>query len=74
MCVDRSYMLAELDPQKISTIACWLMEIYHVILARIGLGSDMKLNMIELEDRIWGYVLGTTMDLALLGCCKVQTL
>jgi hypothetical protein len=58
MRVDCSYVLAELDPRKISAIARWLMEIYCVILARTGLGSDMKLNVIKLEDQIQGYVLG----------------
>jgi len=52
MHLDHSYVLAELDPQKISAIAHWLMEIYHIILARTGLGSNMKLNVIKLEDRI----------------------
>ena len=50
MPVDSSYVLAELDPQKISAIAHRLMEIYRVILTRTGLGSDVKLNVIELED------------------------
>jgi hypothetical protein len=57
MRIDRSYVLAEPDPQKISAIACWLLDIYHVIFARMGLGSDVKLNLIELKDRIGGYVL-----------------
>src|SRR5216684_1738266 len=55
-----SYVLAEPDPQKVSAIARQLLEIYRVILARTGLGSDMKLNVIELEDRIGGYVIGAT--------------
>ena len=50
MHVDHSYMLAEPDPQKISAIAHWLMEINCIILTRMGLESDMKLNVIELED------------------------
>jgi hypothetical protein len=74
MCVDCSYVLAELDPRKISAIAHWLMEIYHIILARMGLRSNMKLNVIELEDRIRGYVLGATMDLAPPHRHEVQTL
>ena len=71
MRVDCSYVLAEPDPRKISAIAHRLMEINCVILARTGLGSNMKLNVIKLEDRIQGYVLGTTMDLALPCHCKV---
>ena len=47
-----SYVLVELDPQKVSAIAHRLLEIYRVILARAGLGSNVKLNLIELEDRI----------------------
>jgi len=74
MHVDCSYVLAELDPQKISAIARWLMKIYCVILARMGLGSDMKLNVIKLEYQIRGYVLGTTTDLAPLRCREVRTL
>ncbi len=50
MCIDGSYVLAEPDSQKISTITCQLMEIYHIILARMGLGSDVKLNVIKLKD------------------------
>ncbi len=50
MCIDSSYVLAEPDSQKVSAFACQSLEIYHVILARIGLGSNMKLDMIELED------------------------
>ena len=49
MCIDSSYMLAELDPWEISAITCWLMEINHVIHAGKGLGSNVKLNVIELE-------------------------
>ena len=74
MQIDRSYVLAELDPRKISAIARWLMEIYRVILARTGLGSDMKLNVIELEDRIRGYVLGAASDFAPPCRREVQTL
>jgi hypothetical protein len=74
MCIDHSYVLAELDPWKISAITHWLMEIYRIILTRTGLGSDMKLNVIELEDRIQGYVLGATTDLAPPCRHKVQTL
>jgi hypothetical protein len=69
-----SYVLAEPDPQKVSAIARRLLEIYHVILARAGLGSDMKLNLIELEDRIGGYVFCASEDLAPPRCRKVQTL
>ena len=50
MHIDRGYVLAELDPWKISAIACWLLDIYRIIFARTGLGSDVKLNVIELED------------------------
>ena len=49
MCIDSSYMLAELDPWEISTIAHQLMEINRVIHTRKGLGSDVKLNVIKLE-------------------------
>ena len=59
-----SYVLAEPDPWKVSAIARQLLEIYHVILARVGLGSDVKLNLIELEDRIGGYVFCASEDLA----------
>jgi len=69
-----SYVLAEPDPQKVSTIACRLLEIYRVILARVGLGSDMKLNLIELEDRIRGYVFCASEDLAPPRHREVQTL
>jgi hypothetical protein len=71
MPVDGSCVLAEPDPQKISTITHWLMEIYHIILARMGLGSNVKLNVIELEDQIQRYVLGAAKDFMLLCCCKV---
>ncbi len=50
MHIDGSYVLAELDPQKISTITHRLLEIYHIIFTRMGLGSDIKLNVIKLED------------------------
>jgi hypothetical protein len=50
MHIDHGYVLAEPDPWKISTITHWLLDIYCVILTRTGLGSDMKLNLIELED------------------------
>jgi hypothetical protein len=69
-----SYVLAKLDPRKVSAITCQLMEIYRVVFARTGLGRDMKLNVIELEDRIRGYLLGTANDFALLHCHEVQTL
>jgi len=49
VCIDSSYMLAEPDPWEISTIAHQLMEINRIIRARKGLGSDVKLNVIELE-------------------------
>ena len=49
MHIDSSYVLAELDPRKISAIARRLIEINRVIFARTGLGSDVKLNVIELE-------------------------
>jgi hypothetical protein len=74
MHIDCSYVLAELDPQKISTITHWLLDIYCVILARIGLGSDMKLNLIELKDQIGGDILCASEDLALLCHHEVQTL
>jgi len=40
----------------------------------MGLGSDMKLNLIELEDRIGGYVLCASEDLALPRCREVRAL
>ena len=49
MCIDSSYVLAEPDPWEISAIACRLVEINRVIRAGTGLGSDVKLNVIELE-------------------------
>ncbi len=73
-CIYGSYMLAELDPQKVSAITCWLLEIYRVILARTGLGSDMKLNVIKLEDQIRGYVIGATGNFTPPCYHKVQTL
>jgi hypothetical protein len=69
-----SYVLAEPDPRKVSAIAHRLLEIYHVILARAGLGSDVKLNLIKLEDRIRGYVFCASEDLALPRHREVQTL
>jgi hypothetical protein len=74
VCIDSSYVLAELDPWEVSTIAHQLVEINHVILTRMGLGSDMKLNLIELEDRIGGYVLCASKDLAPPCHCEVWTL
>ena len=50
MRIDGSYVLAEPDPQKIGAITCRLLEVYCIIFARTGLGSDVKLNVIELED------------------------
>jgi len=50
MCIDGSYVLAEPDPQEIGAITCRPLEIYHIIFTRMGLGSDVKLNVIELED------------------------
>jgi hypothetical protein len=50
MHIDGSYVLAELDPRKIGAITRRQLEIYRIIFARTGLGSDMKLNVIELED------------------------
>ena len=49
MCIDSSYMLAEPDPWEISAIAHRLMEINRIICAGKGLGSNVKLNVIELE-------------------------
>jgi hypothetical protein len=74
MHIDRGYVLAEPDPRKISAIARRLLDIYHIIFARMGLGSDVKLNLIELEDRIRGYVLCASEDLALPCHREVQTL
>jgi len=74
MHIDRSYVLAEPDPRKISAIARQLLDIYHIIFTRMGLGSDRKLNLIELEDRIGGYVLCASEDLALPRYCEVWTL
>ena len=50
MRIDSSYVLAEPDPWEVSAIARRLLDIYRVIFARTGLGSDVKLNVIELED------------------------
>jgi len=50
MHIDGSYVLAEPDPQKIGAIARQQLEIYRIIFTRTGLGSDVKLNVIELED------------------------
>jgi hypothetical protein len=50
MLIDGSYMLAELDPREIGAITCRPLEIYRIIFARTGLGSDVKLNVIKLED------------------------
>jgi len=50
MRIDGSYVLAEPDPQKIGAITRQLLEIYRIIFTRMGLGSDVKLNVIELED------------------------
>ena len=69
-----SYVLAEPDPQKVSAIARRLLEIYRVILARAGLGSDVKLNLIELKDRIGGYVFCASEDLAPPRRREVRTL
>jgi len=72
--IDSSYVLAEPDPWEVSAITCRLVEINRVILARTGLGSDMKLNLIKLEDRIGGYVLCASEDLALPRRREVWTL
>ena len=50
MRIDGSYVLAEPDPQKIGAITHRPLEIYRIIFARTGLGSDVKLNVIKLED------------------------
>jgi hypothetical protein len=72
--IDSSYVLAEPDPWEVSAIARRLVEINRVILARTGLGSDVKLNLIELEDRIGGYVLCASEDLAPPRRREVRTL
>ena len=74
MRIDRGYVLAEPDPRKISAIARRLLDIYRVIFARTGLGSDVKLNLIKLEDRIGGYVLCASEDLAPPRRREVRTL
>ena len=47
--IDSSYVLAELDPWEVSATTRRLVEINRVIRAGTGLGSDVKLNVIELE-------------------------
>jgi len=47
--IDSSYVLAEPDPWEVSAITRRLVEINRVIRAGTGLGSDVKLNVIELE-------------------------
>jgi len=69
--IDSSYMLAEPDSWEVSTIAHRLVEINHIILTRTGLGSNVKLNLIELKDQIGGYILCTSEDLAPPCHCKV---
>ena len=46
MHIDPCNVLAEDNPGEIFAITDWLMEIYHVILPRMGMGGNMELGRV----------------------------